>query len=72
MHRAEITVTKSAGVNYLKVIGSKREYKRSSVSMSETKTEITVRIKAEDPTALKASINSVLNDIEIVEKAGGI
>lgn len=72
MHEAEITIIKAPTVSYLKVMGAKRSYKRSSVNITETKSELRIHVAADDPTALKASINSILNEIEIVENASRI
>lgn len=56
-------------LDYKSLLGASRAYKRSSMSVRESAREITFTIEASDATALRASVNSVLRDIKIVEGA---
>ncbi len=64
---AVISLKKGGRVSYTRLIGRISEYKRSSISMRETPSEFTVRIEAKDATALKASLNAILKDIQVIE-----
>ena len=47
----------------------KSKYKRSSISVKEGESSIEFRIGAEDPVALRASVNAVMRSVEIIENA---
>ena len=66
-YEAVITLHKSAKINYTKLIGNLRMYKRSVIEIGETPEAFSVKINAADPTALKASFNSILRDIQVIE-----
>lgn len=57
------------GMSYGKLLSKGREYNRSSISMRESASAVDFTIEARDATALRASVNSVLRDIGIVEEA---
>lgn len=56
-------------LNYKGLLASGRPYKRSSIDIRESDSGITFTVRASDITALRASVNSVLRDIKVVEAA---
>ena len=66
---AILKIAKRRGLRYKSIIGAQRSYKRSKVLIKESDSEIEIRVTALDPGALKASINSVLKDIETIENS---
>ncbi len=54
--------------NYTAVLDKYQKYKRSLVKINENKKHIIILIEAEDIIALRASINSVLREIQIIQK----
>jgi tRNA threonylcarbamoyladenosine modification (KEOPS) complex Pcc1 subunit len=65
---AEITINKHPKINYKKVLAlpSTRAYARSSTEIKEDKGRLKIVIKAEDITALRASINSIMRDLQVI------
>jgi tRNA threonylcarbamoyladenosine modification (KEOPS) complex Pcc1 subunit len=68
-HTAVLTIKKSANINYEKILGNSKEHKRSSMAVKETRTELKITIKTRDTTALRASVNAVMRDIQVVEQS---
>ncbi len=60
---------KDTSLSYKELLASPRSYKRSSIEVKESKGGVTFTVTAADVTALRASINSVLRDIKVVEGA---
>ncbi len=65
-----IKIPKKVKISYIDAMGDRKEHKRSGVKMSETKNELTVVIETKDVTALRASMNAVFRDVQVVENAG--
>lgn len=55
--------------DYLKIMDKKISYKRSSVSVKRKGNLLFVKISADDPVALIASLNSVLKQVRIIGNA---
>ncbi len=55
--------------DYIDIIGKEIHYKRSYVSISGSGSDISIKVKAADLTALIASMGSVLRQLRIVEDA---
>ncbi len=68
-YSAEIHVEKASSLNYSKALGKIKSYKRSSVSIKETSRILTVSIEAHDATALRASVNAIMRDVQVIESA---
>ncbi len=63
---ATITIKKKAGIKYSSII-KLRKYKRSSIKVAERKGSVNFRIAADDATALRASANAVLRELQVIE-----
>ncbi len=68
-YSATLHISKLQGLDYSKIIDIKSKYKRSSISVKGDKSSIEFRIGAEDPVALRASVNAVMRTVEIIENA---
>ena len=68
-YSATLHISKLQGFDYSKIIDIKSKYKRSSISVKGGKSSIEFRIGAEDPVALRASVNAVMRTVEIIENA---
>ncbi len=67
-YAADILVEKSnPNLRYLELVTKSRAYKRSSVKFRETKNSIRFSISAADATALKATLNSIMGELSVVE-----
>ncbi len=69
-YKATITIAKRLPIEYKGVIGGYKAYRRSSISTKEDKASISISIAADDATALRASLNSIMRDIRIIESTG--
>ena len=65
-YSAEIIIAKDKGRDYKAILGESKTYKRGAMSISETGRELKISIKADDATALRASINMVLRDMQVI------
>lgn len=71
-YTATILVPKRLNLNYVRLLGKTKTYSRGSVRTSETAKQLRVFISASDPTALRASINMVLRDLQVIEAVRSI
>lgn len=62
-----IVLGKAEKLNYSKILGKSIKHNRSAITVKETKEKLTITIKAKDATALRASANSILRDLQIIE-----
>jgi tRNA threonylcarbamoyladenosine modification (KEOPS) complex Pcc1 subunit len=71
--RAEITISKLPGIEYKKVLALKgsKQHSRSGTEMKESRSEIKITIKARDATALRASMNSIMRDLQVISAING-
>ena len=65
-----ISIPKKGRLNYKKILGDSREHKRSGIKISETPVSLKIEISAKDATAMRASMNSIMRDIQVIEDAG--
>ncbi len=65
-----IKVTKDSKINYKRILGSTNSvrYKRSQISIKEKAEDLEIKISAKDAGALRATINSVLRDLHVIEQ----
>ncbi len=65
---AEITLLKHQGIDYKKALTSQSEraHGRSSTKITSTEKALKITITAEDFTALRASINSIMREIQVL------
>jgi tRNA threonylcarbamoyladenosine modification (KEOPS) complex Pcc1 subunit len=68
-YQAKITIAKISKISYKKILGEIREHKRSGLSIKETPTTLEISIKTTDITAMRASINGIMRDIQVIEGA---
>jgi len=66
-YNSTIVIPKKKGLNYRSIIGATRQYKRSGISILETKSELKITIKTTDATAMRASVNAIMRDIQVIE-----
>lgn len=62
-----ILVKKDPKIRYLKILSQKRSSERCTISLKEYKTRLIIGISAKDATALRASANSILRDLQVIE-----
>jgi tRNA threonylcarbamoyladenosine modification (KEOPS) complex Pcc1 subunit len=71
-YRAEITLHKENGAEYRKILalseGGGRT--RSSTKATESSGTLTITITASDIVALRASINSIMRDLQVIAAVG--
>ncbi len=71
-YNSVIMIPKKAGLNYKSILGATKEHKRSGMTISETRDELKITIKTDDATAMRASINAIMRDIQVIEGASAI
>ncbi len=69
MQRCELYLNKKYSTNYKKIMGKEKQRKRSKTEIEETEQNLKVYITATDNSALRASINATLRDINSIESA---
>lgn len=69
VYEAKIIISKISKISYKKVLGDIREHKRSGLNIKETPSTLEISIKTTDITALRASINGIMRDIQVIEGA---
>jgi len=62
-----LVIKKRSKLNYSRILGKGREHRRSSTKLKESKDRIIVEIAAKDLAALRASANSILRNIQVIE-----
>ena len=69
---AEITLHKQPGIDYKKDLSQQtgKAHARSSMKIIVAKGQIRIAIKASDSTALRAAINSVMRDAQVLASVG--
>ncbi len=68
---AIITLAKAQPVNYMEIVGKPRPYKRSVITAKEGPSTFSITIKAGDAAALRASINAMMRQIQVIEGVTG-
>lgn len=64
---ATITITKKASASYKMALGEIKAHERSTISIKETPSVLRIDVAARDPAALRATINSVLKDLQVAD-----
>lgn len=68
---AKVSITlvleKTDRLSYSRTLGRKIRHDRSNIFLKETAGKLTITIKAKDLTALRASANSILRDMQVIE-----
>lgn len=70
-YKVTMVLLKKEPALYTKIIGKARQYERSDMQVKESKNRITISITANDLAAMKASINSVMRDLQTLENVVG-
>ncbi len=65
--KLELILKKEPRLRYTRILSTKNRQGRSAVTINETKNSIIIKIKAPDATALRASANSILRDLQVIE-----
>jgi tRNA threonylcarbamoyladenosine modification (KEOPS) complex Pcc1 subunit len=63
----KLILKKEQKLNYTRILTKSLRHKRSNISIKETKDKLIIKIKAEDATALRASINTLIRDLQVIE-----
>jgi tRNA threonylcarbamoyladenosine modification (KEOPS) complex Pcc1 subunit len=67
-YQAQISMQKSnTKIKYAELISNQKTYKRSTIQFKEHPNSLKFIIKANDTTALRATINSILKEIYLIE-----
>lgn len=69
-YKANIEVRKVPGLDYKTLIGVVRQYERSKITIDEDTKVFTITITTEDIAALRATMNAILRDVQVIESAG--
>lgn len=62
----KLTIKKDPALDYAMLFKSEKAHSRSTTKVTNAKGSVTIEIKATDPTALRASANSVLRDLQVI------
>ncbi len=68
-YKANIEVRKVPGLNYKSLLGAVRQYERSKITVGEDTEVFTITIVTEDLAALRASMNAIMRDMQVIEGA---
>jgi tRNA threonylcarbamoyladenosine modification (KEOPS) complex Pcc1 subunit len=68
-YNSVIVIPKKMGLSYKGILGNMKEHKRSGTAIKETANKLTITIKTNDATAMRASINAIMRDIQVIENS---
>jgi tRNA threonylcarbamoyladenosine modification (KEOPS) complex Pcc1 subunit len=68
-YTAKIVLPKMTKSSYRVLLGVQRKQKRSSIKIKEGASRVIVEVEADDATALRASLNTLIRDIQVIEAA---
>lgn len=71
VYRCIIMLPAASRLEYLTALQGGK-YKRSSITVASTASGASIEIRASDATALRASANSVLRDLQVIEASSKI
>jgi len=63
----KLIIEKKPSLNYSKILGAAKKHTRSDTKLKELKGTLIIEISATDLAALRASANSILRDIQVIE-----
>lgn len=58
--------------DFVKIVGRGEKYKRGSISFKATKEAIEIRVEANDPVALLASVASAIKQLKVVSDVSSL
>jgi tRNA threonylcarbamoyladenosine modification (KEOPS) complex Pcc1 subunit len=72
--QAEIIIRKRSGIDYKKVLSSQDEGPRgrSTTTITETADTVRITISAEDQIALRAAMNSIMREMQVLDSVGSL
>jgi len=62
-----LILNKESGLNYKSLLNTETRHERSKITINEKGKNIIVEITASDATALRASANSILRNLQVIE-----
>jgi|GEM_PF-1162974 tRNA threonylcarbamoyladenosine modification (KEOPS) complex Pcc1 subunit len=62
-----LVVPKDPKINYKRLLNNQTNHERSNTAIKEQKETLIIEITAKDLTALRASANSILRDLQVIE-----
>ena len=65
--KLKLLIKKDPKINYLKIISQSRKKERSTTNIKEQGGKLIIEIGAKDATSLRASANSILRDLQVIE-----
>lgn len=63
----KIILEKEPNLRYTRIFGKNKGHGRSTVKIKENGKRLIIEIAAKDATALRASANSILRDLQVIE-----
>lgn len=63
----KLVMPKDDTINYSKILGKKSTHKRSTIKIKEDKKLLAIEIESNDITALRASANSILRNLQVIK-----
>ncbi|MDE1810540.1 MAG: CTAG/PCC1 family protein [Candidatus Micrarchaeota archaeon] len=72
MYSATIRINKASSASYKKALGEIKAHDRSRIAIKETSSLLQIDIHAKDAAALRATINSALKDLHVVESVSNL
>jgi tRNA threonylcarbamoyladenosine modification (KEOPS) complex Pcc1 subunit len=71
-YTARIVFPKATKSSYKSLLGTQREQKRSTIKITELNGTVIIEAEAADVTALRATLNALIRDIQVIEAASGV
>jgi tRNA threonylcarbamoyladenosine modification (KEOPS) complex Pcc1 subunit len=65
--KLKLILVKEPNINYSRIFKKQIQHQRSTVTVSQTKRHLVIEIKARDATALRASANSLIRNLQVIE-----
>jgi tRNA threonylcarbamoyladenosine modification (KEOPS) complex Pcc1 subunit len=63
----KLVVEKEPHLKYTKILSASKKRDRSTTTIKETKTTLVVEITSKDSIAMRATINSILRDLQVIK-----
>jgi Transcription factor Pcc1 len=65
--KLKLILKREPKLKYTKLLSARTKQGRSTIHITQTKQSIIIEINAHDATALRASTNSLLRDLQVIE-----
>ena len=63
----KLVIAKEPSLNYIRILGKNTKHSRSSVKLKEDESTLTIEIVSKDTTSMRASANSILRDLQVID-----